>query len=61
MAEFTVTWIINLDADNPLEAAVQAQEMMHDRVTDWQFDVKNEATGEHISIDLETDRPEQRG
>jgi hypothetical protein len=28
MAEFTVTWVINLDVDNSLEAAFRAQEII---------------------------------
>ena len=45
MAEFKVVWEIQLDAENPLDAAKKAQE--------WQKDYENEATQFYVQKDGE--------
>jgi len=52
MAEFKVSWVVELEADNPREAALTALEFMQDpRTTATQFDV-TDRSGNRVEIDL---------
>jgi len=51
MATFHISWEIDLEADTPLNAAKEAQELM--RNDDWQFYVQNAETNEIFSVDLQ--------
>lgn len=54
MTQFKVAWIIDLEADNPHDAAVQAAYILENSPTDdWVYEVTNGETGEVIEIDLD--------
>jgi len=51
--EYKVTWTIQLDADDPRQAAVLAKQIMMDPDSiATVFDVTNEETSEKTEIDL---------
>lgn len=52
MASYSVTWEIELDAENPLEAAKQAQEILQDKSKDWQYYTQDD-DGQVSSVDLQ--------
>jgi hypothetical protein len=51
MPEYLVTWEIEVDADSPLSAAMEALQLFSER-TPW-FTVVNE-DGEHFDVDTST-------
>lgn len=53
MPEFKVSWEINIEANNPLEAAANCQDWLEDPQNNWQFYVQNEETKEIFSVDFE--------
>lgn len=42
--QYMITWIIDVYADTPREAAAEAQNIMQDPGCDWVFDVTNVKT-----------------
>jgi len=51
---YKVEWIIDVDADNPRDAAVQAQTMMReDTEIDWIYQVTDYKTGIIEEVDLD--------
>lgn len=52
MANFKVVWEIELDAENHLAAAKEAQEWMKAKGTDWTFYVQKENETDIVSVDL---------
>jgi hypothetical protein len=54
MSEYKVSWEINIDAINPLEAAKLAQNLL-DILSGWQFYVQNKETEETFNINLSKD------
>jgi hypothetical protein len=52
MATFNVVWEIELDADNPLEAAKKAEEWLKNPDNHWQYYVQGDDKKIH-SVDLE--------
>ena len=53
MAQYLVTWEIDIDADNPEEAALIAKEIQIDPGSEAVFfTVKEQSTGEVFNIDL---------
>lgn len=56
MRPYRVSWEIDLDADHPFDAAVQAREMQEDgESTATIFTVTDTETGEEVVLDV---RPE---
>ena len=53
-----VTWEIEVEAENPLEAAKEAQSMMQRPFLNWQFYVQNPETNQISSVDLEEEDDE---
>ena len=54
MTAYKVEWIIDVDADNPRDAAVQAQTMMReDTEIDWIYQVTDYKTGIIEEVDLD--------
>lgn len=52
--EYEVTWVIQVDAKNPREAAKAAKEIQQDPFTTaTNYQVRNEETGEKTVVDLE--------
>lgn len=54
MPEYLVTWKIELEADDPAEAAVQAQAIQWDRDESLAtfFTVKDRATGAEVNVEV---------
>ena len=55
MSEYKVSWEIDIDADNPLDAAYQCLQIFEDMDEDSlakQFYIQSEDTGEIFSVDL---------
>ncbi len=51
--EYKVTWTIQLDADDPRQAAVLAKQIMMDPDSSATvYEVENEETGEKTEVDL---------
>jgi hypothetical protein len=55
MANFKIVWDIELEAENPLEAAKKAQEWLKENDTNWSFYVQNDRSDEIFSVDLADD------
>lgn len=54
MANFKIVWDIEIDAENPLEAAKKAQEWLKESYANWSFYVQEEGNNKPIfSVDLE--------
>jgi hypothetical protein len=53
-----VTWEIEVEAENPLEAAKEAQRMMQDPRNNWQFYVQDPSTKKISSVDFEEEDDE---
>ena len=58
MSMLRVTWEIEVEAENPLEAAKEAQSMMQRPFLNWQFYVQNPETNQISSVDLEEEDDE---
>jgi len=52
MANFKISWEIELDAETPLAAAKEAQKWMRSKGTDWLFYVQEEHSTDIFSVDL---------
>lgn len=52
MNEYTVTWIVQLDAKTPRDAAVAAQDMIRDVESDATVFYVTDKDGEETTIDL---------
>ena len=52
MKTFKVTWEIELSAEDPHEAAKEAQKWLRDQTIDWVFEVEDSETKEKTMIDL---------
>lgn len=54
MTAYKVEWIIDLDADTPRDAAVQAQSMLRNEIEiDWVYQVTDYKTGTTEEVDLD--------
>lgn len=54
MTAYKVEWIIDLDADTPRDAAVQAQSMLRNEIEiDWVYQVTDYKTGITEEVDLD--------
>lgn len=54
MTAYKVEWIIDLDADTPRDAAVQAQSMLRNEIEiDWVYQVTDYKTGIIEEVDLD--------
>ena len=53
MATYKITWEIDIEADNPLEAAKFAENWLQDPNNNWQYYVQNDDTKEIFSVDLQ--------
>ena len=49
--EYKIAWEINVDAENPLEAARLARKMIASKPK-WQFIVQDDATNDIFSVDF---------
>jgi hypothetical protein len=57
MDVYTVTWTIDVEAENPLDAAIKAQHTMHEPVA-WDFDVSiSPGQVERIELEYDHSRP----
>lgn len=52
MKEYLVTWVIEIDADDPRQAAAMAKEIQEDPdSTATIFNVKDKKTGKEVSVE----------
>jgi hypothetical protein len=51
MAEFKVSFEINIEAKNPINAAEKVEKWLHKK-NGWQYYVQNEKTGDIFLVDL---------
>lgn len=59
MTAYKVEWVIDIDADNPRDAAVQAQTMLRDDTEiDWIYQVTDYKTGIIEEVDLDVFVPD---
>ena len=55
--QYEVIWVIDIEADNPKEAAKEALIIQRDKGSDAiYFTVEEQSTGEKIDIDLREDK-----
>lgn len=52
MREYTVTWIMQLDAETPRDAAIAAQDMIRDVESDATVFYVTDKDGEETTVDL---------
>jgi len=55
MAHYLVTYDIEVDADSPLEAALEVEKVLNEMEYRPYLNVKNMGTGEEVGIDLDYD------
>lgn len=53
MTSYVVSWKIDIDADDPVQAAELVQSMLQSEPTDWVYEVTNCETKEMTKVDLE--------
>jgi len=59
--QYLVTWVIDLEASSPEEAAKLALEIQRDKISEaLAFTVKEQATGEETDVDLLNSKTEKR-
>jgi hypothetical protein len=52
MANFKVVFEIDVEAENPLQAARTVQEWLQDSLSDWQYYVQERGDNKVVSVDL---------
>lgn len=59
MSMYRVAWIIDIDADNPKDAADKAAKLMQRKASMWSYGVEDIETGEIIAVDTEEEETEE--